>query len=54
MTPQEAVRKLDALTGADPERDHLDADDILYAFAPREVKDAYDAAETRANGWWYA
>lgn len=54
MTPQEAVRRLDALTGADPEADHSAADDILSAFAPREVQAAYDAAESRANGWWYA
>jgi hypothetical protein len=49
----DAVRMLDALTGADPERDHGQADEILLASVPAEVREAYLRLTGRAS-WWAA
>jgi len=54
MTVDEAVAQLDAITGADPEGAHYDADKILQAFAPPEVQAALVRLHERADGWWYA
>lgn len=51
---QEAVERLDRLDGLDPERDRDLADDILYALAPQQVRDAYDDAQERAGGWFWS
>jgi hypothetical protein len=58
MTPaQEAVAKLQALTGHDPEEEHGDAEEILCEFiraiGHAEVADAFEAAANRV-GFWYA
>lgn len=50
----EAVRKLDAMTGDDPEREHGEADAIIEAFLPEELRNAYRRLQERAGGWWYA
>lgn len=54
MTPEEAVAKLDALDGRDPENDHGLADIILLQLVPAEVRDAVLRAEDRAGGWWWS
>ena len=54
MTAKEAIAALDALKGDDPEGDHCEADEILLAVVPPTVKQAYERAEFRAGGWWYA
>ena len=53
MTKAEAVRRLDALDGGDPEADHGDADAILLEFVPPEVRRAWTRARERV-GFWYA
>lgn len=54
MTPEEAVQALDALPGRDAEGEHGTAENILLAFVPAEVRDAYQRAAARAGGYWYA
>lgn len=54
MTPERAVEALDAMSGGDPEADHSDADKILLAVAPAEVKAAYARLADRARWWAYA
>jgi len=49
----DAVERLDALTDADTEAAHIDADAVLLEFVPDEVKSAYIRARERA-GFWYA
>lgn len=51
LTPEEAVRRLDALTGDDPEVDHGKADEILLAALPPEVRQAHAKLIERAV-WW--
>lgn len=57
MTVEEAVKALDALTAADRERAHGEADDIvsevMRANGLAAVADAYDRASERV-GFWYA
>ena len=54
MTPEEAVAALDAIKPGDPESSHTAADGILLAVVPPEVADAFDRAEARDGGWWWA
>jgi len=49
-----AVAALDAVSAADPEAAHKQADQILVAFVPREVRDAYDRLVDRCVWWEYA
>lgn len=57
MTKQEAIDKLNALTGDDQESDHIDADRILVQMLNetefKEVADAWNRADERV-GFWYA
>jgi hypothetical protein len=59
MTAIEALTKLRSLKDGDPERAHIDADDILLAFlrdhdpACAEIAEAYAAVDERI-GFWYA
>lgn len=53
----EAVARLDALTGVDPQGDHNEADDILLDFVPPEIRTAYERLAGTGNGdgraaWW--
>jgi hypothetical protein len=57
MTVEEAVAKLDALETPghrDSEGSHSEADDILLAVVPVEVREAYERVQDRADGWWFA
>lgn len=51
---REAVRDLDAITPGDEEANHGTADAILLRFVPTEVREAWERAEERDGGWWYA
>lgn len=52
MSVPEAVDALDALDGtSDMERDHLTADQILLAVAPKAVREAYVRLVER-SAWW--
>ena len=58
MTSQQAIDKLNGLTGYDPDSDHVTAEEILKEFlktngAPA-VADAFDDASSRGLGFWYA
>jgi hypothetical protein len=56
-TAQEAIAKLEALTGHDPETEHEEAEEILCEFlramGHRDVAAAFGAAQKRV-GFWYA
>jgi hypothetical protein len=61
MTPEEAVAALDVLTGDNPETDHEQADEILLAVVPPEVRAAYARLsgdhyrqESRTDWWAWA
>jgi len=54
MTIEEAVAKLDTITGGDGEGAHCHADEVLLAMVPPEVADAYRRLEERADFWAYA
>jgi hypothetical protein len=58
MTEQEAIDKLNALTGSDTEADHSDADEILLEFLAANghqgLVKAWDDACERTGGFWYA
>ena len=54
LTAEEAVKRLDAIDGGDTETAHADADDILLAVVPPEVREAWNRANERAQGFWYA
>ncbi len=54
MSPEDAVRALEAIKPGDPEYAHSEADDILLASAVPKVRQAYDAAIERTGPWWYA
>jgi hypothetical protein len=49
-----AVDGLDAIKPGGPEANHLKADAILLEFVPEEVRQAFDRAESRDGGWWWA
>lgn len=51
ITPETAIRRLDKLTGNDSESDHAEADSILLASLPADVRRAYQRLQQRA-GWW--
>lgn len=51
MTPEEAVAALDAMSVADPEAAHGEADEILLKLVPDEVREAYQRLVARAP-WW--
>jgi len=57
MNESEAVEKLNALTGKDPEREHGEAEEIVLALLRRKgfgaVAKAFDDAGDRV-GFWYA
>ena len=57
-TAQEAIDRLNALSGYDTECDHSSADEILLAAlrgaGMGAVADAWDAAYRRSGGFWYA
>src|SRR6058998_1748485 len=46
-----AIKRLDETDVSDPERAHDEADDILKALVPPEVREAYDRLVARAP-WW--
>lgn len=50
----DAVRKLNAINGQDKEVEHSDADTIIVEFLPEEIRQAYQNAQQRSGGWWYA
>lgn len=50
---EDAIATMDRLTGADPERDHGIADDLLLSLVPPNVRDAYHRLTDRAR-WWGA
>jgi hypothetical protein len=58
MTEQQAIDKLNALTGEDPKSEHLSAEEILKEFLNTNgasgVADAFDDASSRGRGFWYA
>lgn len=54
MTPQEAVDALDGYTYDDPEGAHVFADNIIMAFVPGEIAEAYERLIVRQDGFWYA
>ena len=47
----EAVRRLDAISGQEPDGDHGEADEILLSVVPAEVREAYERLVDRAR-WW--
>lgn len=47
----EAVRRLDAIAGGDPEVAHGEADRVLLEFAPPTVREAYARVQARCP-WW--
>lgn len=47
----EAVAALDAINGHDPEGAHGEADEVLLAVVPAEVREAYERLAARC-GWW--
>lgn len=50
----EAVAKLDAIGGGDPEDAHSEADGILLSVVPADVRAAYERLVERSEGWWFA
>ena len=50
----EAIARIDALDGDDPEDDHAAADEALWSLVPPEVNEALIRAMKRADGWWWA
>lgn len=51
MTADEAVAKLDDISGQEPDGDHGRADDILLECVSPRVKAAYERLIERAR-WW--
>lgn len=51
LDPTEAVARLDAIDGGEPEGAHGEADGILLASATPEVRAAYERLKGRAP-WW--
>lgn len=59
---QKAIDDLEAIEvnskhpwgACDPESAHVDADGVLLAFVPDEVRDAYERVRARCGGFWYA
>lgn len=47
----EAVERLDAVDGSDPERAHSEADAVLLSVVSPEVRDAYRRVTARCS-WW--
>lgn len=54
MTADEAVAALDALTWADPEAAHREADRVILLVVPHDVRAAYERVQARVGGWWYS
>jgi hypothetical protein len=46
-----AVEALDAIDAGDPEAAHSEADAILLAYVPDDIRDAYDRLVARAHFW---
>lgn len=51
MNTEDAVAMLDALGGNDPEIAHGEADRVLLAVAPQDVREAYERLVARCR-WW--
>lgn len=52
---KEAVAKIDAIDGTDPEEAHESVDAILLALAPEEIREARARLIERCDGaWWFA
>lgn len=51
MNTREAIERLDATSGGDPEGAHSDADDVLLALVDPEVAEAYERLVGRCR-WW--
>jgi hypothetical protein len=51
LTPEEAVKKLRAMKGDDPEVEHEAADDVLLRVVPEAVATAYRRLKARARFW---
>lgn len=51
MNTEDAVTMLDALGDDDPEASHAEADRILLAVAPQQVREAYERLVARCR-WW--
>jgi len=53
----EAIKQLEALESGDPERAHIEAEDIICNYLKEigatEIVEAYDEARERV-GFWYA
>ena len=47
------VKEFDALDVKDPEKAHSQADDLLLALVPADVREAYQRVVERAR-WWGA
>lgn len=43
-----------ATGNGDPESAHGNADDVLLAYVPKVLADAYERVGNRAGDWWYA
>ncbi len=58
MTKDEAIEKLNAIDHGDIESSHIEADSILLGFLRdngfADVAAAWESAEKRCDGFWYA
>jgi len=55
MEISEGVKKLEALIGnTDYEQVHIDVDNIIMNFVPKEIADARDKVMDQASWWAYA
>lgn len=43
-----------ATGNGDPEGMHYQADEVLLAYVPKVIADAYERVGNRAGSWWYA
>lgn len=51
MSKTEAVQQLNALDSGDGEEMHAEADKILLAYVPEQVRLAYERVQARAGFW---
>lgn len=51
LSKREAVEQLNALDSGDGEEMHAEADKILLAYVPEQVRQAYERVQDRANFW---
>ena len=38
----------------DPESAHIHADDVIIAFLPKKLREAYREVQDKTDGWWFA